>query len=178
MVKQIITIFLIALSVNAQTLLINSPTNTTLKTIDIRDFTKAIKAIKSNNEYDRMGVEDLIDYIKANQPISSTYPFLVDTTLKLGTPYTGNISNDLETIKQKDVERRPKNQKLKVKLNGKSRKEFETNTVDAVRNSNGLKEVREATADYLEYLTDLIEAQKEADMLGIQIESDGQLSNY
>lgn len=138
----------------------------------MRQFSAAMRAIRTGKPEDRMGHEDLIDWIEQRQPIPTTYPSLADPSLKLSTPYTGNVSNDMQTIKQKDIERRPKNQKLKVKLNGKSRKEFETNTVDTVRNSTGLKEVRGATADYLEYLTDLIEAQKEADMLGIQIESD------
>lgn len=171
MVKHIITLILLAaMSCHAQVLLTLTPTNTTLKTLDMRNFSKAMKAIRTGKPEDRMGNEDLIGWIESGQPIPAKYPALADPSKKVAVPWTGNLTADVARINARYLETHPALTNYAGKLKGKSRKRFVEDNNSAIRAATGVPKLRDAVADMLEMLDARMDALEEANQFGIRLE--------
>ncbi len=170
MVKLISIILLVSVSCSAQVLLTLQPTNTTIKTLDMRDFAKARKAIRTGKDEDRMGVEDLVYWIEQGNPIPAQYPSLADPSLKISVPWTGNLTNDLAQIQLKAHEAYPARTNYVGKLKGKKRKEFVADEVQDIRDANGVPQLRDAVADMLEVLDARMDALEEARKTGVTLQ--------
>lgn len=171
MVKHILILIFVTASVQAQTVLLTlTPTNTTLKTLDMRDFSKAMKAIRTGKPEDAMGHEDLIGWIEHGNPIPSQYPALADPALKIAVPWTGNPTNDLYQIQLKAQEMYPAKTNYTATLKGKGRKQFVKDNDSAIRSAPGVPQLRDAVADMLEMLDARMDALEEARKTGIALQ--------
>ena len=170
MVTRFLILFLLTMSCNAQVLLTLTPTNTTLKTLDMRQFSAAMKAIRTGKPEDAMGLEDMIAWIEAGQPIPTKYPALANPQLKIATPWTGNLTNDVAELHRKDQERRPANTNYVGSLKGKGRREFEADELAAIESATGVPQLREAVAAWLKMLSARMDALEEAKLLGIELQ--------
>ncbi len=167
-----ILILLAAMSCRAQVLLVMTPTNTTIKTLDMRQFSAAMKAIRTGKPEDAMGHEDMMAWIEAGQPIPTTYPALADQQLKIAVPWTGNLTNDVAELHRKDAERRPAHTNYLGSLKGKSRKQFEADELVAIESAKGVPQLREAVGAWLQMLSARMDALEEANRVGINLKDE------